>query len=136
MTTDCGESGPSRPSHVHGAIALDPVACTACNLCVVECPAWCIELESHGEQQPGPGRTKVVKVLDAFSIDFGLCMYCGICVQVCPFDALAWVPQPIAEGETRVGVVVDMAGLAAMWPRSDAERDGGGGAESSGVAGD
>lgn len=110
-----------RPSHVHGAIALDPGACTACNLCVVECPTWCIELESHGEEQPGPGRTKVVKVLDTFSIDYGLCMYCGICVQVCPFDALTWVPQPIAEADTRGGVIADMAELAAMWPRVDAE---------------
>lgn len=115
MATVNGEA--ERPAHVHGAIALDPAACTACNLCVVECPTWCIELESHGEQQPGPGRTKVVKVLDAFSIDYGLCMYCGICVQVCPFDALEWVPQPVAEAESRSGVVADMAELAAMWPR-------------------
>lgn len=121
MNMPRGESPTVRPPQVHGAIALDPVACTACNLCVVECPAWCIELESHGEQQPGPGRTKVVKVLDAFSIDYGLCMYCGICTQVCPFDALAWVPQPVAEAESRGGVVADMAALAAMWPCADVD---------------
>ena len=31
-------------------------------------------------------------MLDSFTIDWGLCMYCGICVEVCPFDALHWVP--------------------------------------------
>ena len=31
--------------------------------------------------------------LDRFAIDFALCMYCGICVEVCPFDALYWSPE-------------------------------------------
>ena len=29
-------------------------------------------------------------MLDRFVIDWSLCMYCGICVEECPFDALAW----------------------------------------------
>ncbi len=33
------------------------------------------------------------KILDRFAIDFALCMYCGICVEVCPFDALFWSPE-------------------------------------------
>ena len=32
-------------------------------------------------------------MLDRFAIDFSLCMYCGICVEVCPFDALFWSPE-------------------------------------------
>jgi NADH-quinone oxidoreductase subunit I len=32
-------------------------------------------------------------VLDRFAIDFSLCMYCGICIEVCPFDALFWSPE-------------------------------------------
>ncbi len=34
-----------------------------------------------------------MKVLDRFAIDYALCMYCGICVEVCPFDALFWAPD-------------------------------------------
>jgi NADH-quinone oxidoreductase subunit I len=34
-----------------------------------------------------------VKLLDRFAIDYALCMYCGICVEVCPFDALFWSPE-------------------------------------------
>ena len=34
-----------------------------------------------------------MSLLDRFDIDYALCMYCGICVEVCPFDALFWSPE-------------------------------------------
>jgi NADH-quinone oxidoreductase subunit I len=64
-------------------------------LCARECPDWCIYIEAHKETTPpaGPGgRERQRNVLDRFAIDFSLCMYCGICVEVCPFDALFWSP--------------------------------------------
>ncbi len=39
------------------------------------------------------GRDRQRNVLDRFAIDFSLCMYCGICIEVCPFDALHWSPE-------------------------------------------
>lgn len=89
--------GPRTP-RTHGSIELDWAACTACDLCAVECPAWCISLSAHNEavSDDTSRRPRTTKVLDGFTIDFGLCMYCGICVQVCPFDALAWSPTPVA----------------------------------------
>jgi NADH-quinone oxidoreductase subunit I len=65
-------------------------------LCARECPDWCITIESHTEPLPpiGPrGRPRSRNVLDRFAIDFSLCMYCGICIEVCPFDALLWSPE-------------------------------------------
>ena len=61
-------------------------------LCVRECPAWCIHLDSHTVDvtEEGARRPKKVNVLDSFEIDYSLCMYCGVCIDVCPFDALAW----------------------------------------------
>jgi NADH-quinone oxidoreductase subunit I len=41
----------------------------------------------------GRGRQRVRNVLDRFAIDFSLCMYCGICIEVCPYDALFWSPE-------------------------------------------
>src|SRR5438552_12051535 len=38
-------------------------------------------------------RARTRNVLDRFAIDYALCMYCGICVEVCPFDALFWSPH-------------------------------------------
>jgi NADH-quinone oxidoreductase subunit I len=64
-------------------------------LCVRECPDWCIEIDGHTETllaDETHRRPRTVAVLDRFAIDFSLCMYCGICVDVCPFDALHWAP--------------------------------------------
>lgn len=104
---------------VRGVIALVPEACTSCMVCVEECPTWCIEVVSHSEQvsDPGARRPRSVKVLDGFAIDFGLCMYCGICVDACPFDALEWSPRIDHSATDRSGLVHD-AGRLAAW-RSD-----------------
>jgi NADH-quinone oxidoreductase subunit I len=77
-----------------GLITLDAAACTACLVCVRECPDWCITLESHQEVDDTAGRrARTRDVLDRFEIDFGACLYCGICVETCPFDALHWAPE-------------------------------------------
>src|SRR5512138_2295016 len=87
---------PDLPPRSRGVIALFEENCTVCMLCARECPDWCIYIDSHKEVIPArePGaRDRTRNVLDRFAIDFSLCMYCGICVEVCPFDALFWSPQ-------------------------------------------
>ncbi|MGI8407252.1 MAG: NuoI/complex I 23 kDa subunit family protein, partial [Actinomycetota bacterium] len=76
-----------------GVIALKQENCTVCMLCARECPDWCIYIDSHKETLPPKregGRPRKRNVLDRFAIDYALCMYCGICVEVCPYDALFW----------------------------------------------
>lgn len=97
-----------------GVIALDVEACTVCMLCARECPDWCIYIEGHKEQQPPaePGaRARTRSVLDRFDIDFALCMYCGICVEVCPFDALFWSPEYEYSGESLADLLHSRARL-------------------------
>ncbi len=106
------------PPRSRGVIALLEENCTVCMLCARECPDWCIYIDSHTETArvpgsaasgaaasgaaasgaaasgaAGSGRPRARNVLDRFAIDFSLCMYCGICIEVCPFDALFWSPE-------------------------------------------
>jgi NADH-quinone oxidoreductase subunit I len=84
------------PGRARGVIALKEENCTVCMLCARQCPDWCIYIEGHKEKRPprrAGGRERTVSILDRFDIDYALCMYCGICVEVCPFDALFWSPE-------------------------------------------
>lgn len=91
----------------HARIVLIEDKCTSCMICARECPVWCIHIDSHTEVDPdapaqltGRGlRERTHNVLDRFAIDWSLCMYCGICVEECPFDALAWDDHPLVAGK-------------------------------------
>ena len=86
---------PDLPPRTRGVIALKEGNCTVCYKCSRECPDWCIYIDAHKETHDpaGGGRARSAKILDRFAIDYALCMYCGICVEVCPFDALFWSPE-------------------------------------------
>jgi NADH-quinone oxidoreductase subunit I len=84
------------PTRARGVIALREDNCTSCMLCARSCPDWCIYIEGHKTLAPprrAGGKPRSVNALDRFDIDYALCMYCGICVEVCPFDALFWSPE-------------------------------------------
>nr|WP_182558929.1 4Fe-4S binding protein [Microlunatus kandeliicorticis] len=71
-------------------------------ICARECPSWCIDITSHtapATDVPAGARTRTVNVLDAFTLDWSLCMFCGICVDECPFDALAWSADAVPAGD-------------------------------------
>src|SRR6266567_1043515 len=95
ITQQYPDEKPDLPPRTRGVIALKQENCTVCWKCSRECPDWCIYIDSHKETHPpaSGGRARSVKVLDRFAIDYALCMYCGICVEVCPFDALFWAPD-------------------------------------------
>jgi NADH-quinone oxidoreductase subunit I len=95
ITQQYPEEKPDLPPRTRGVIALKEANCTVCYKCSRECPDWCIYIDAHKETHDpaSGGRARSMKVLDRFAIDYALCMYCGICVEVCPFDALFWSPE-------------------------------------------
>ena len=60
---------------------LDPTAvykCTGCGICEKNCPQHCITVvKKEGEKQP-----------ETYTVNYGLCMFCRICIDACPFNAL------------------------------------------------
>jgi NADH-quinone oxidoreductase subunit I len=95
ITQEYPEEKPDLPPRTRGVIALKEANCTVCYKCSRECPDWCIYIDAHKEthEPASGGKGRSMKVLDRFAIDYALCMYCGICVEVCPFDALFWSPE-------------------------------------------
>lgn len=95
----------------HRSIKLIRENCTSCMICVRECPTWCVTLSSHSEpldgSPPGP-RQRTHNVLDAFAIDWSLCLYCGICIEECPFDALVWSDALPTPASTADGLVEEL----------------------------
>ncbi len=59
------------------------VKCVACMCCATACPPRCITIEAGEHDDPA-----IEKYPVKFEINLFECMYCGMCVQACPCDAI------------------------------------------------
>ena len=55
--------------------------CTGCSTCAQACPDGCILVAT--EPRADGSLTKL-----RYEIDFRICMYCGLCVEACPYEAI------------------------------------------------
>ena len=78
----------SFPFLVHdGEDALAGLRCVACQICERECPPQCILVEKSKDKKPdASGKPQFYPA--RFEIDISVCMGCGICAEVCPFDSI------------------------------------------------
>jgi NADH-quinone oxidoreductase chain I len=101
--------------------------CTGCASCAKFCPLGIIRIETDpngGNEQDG-GSYRV----DVFDIDQGRCMYCGMCVEACPYDALHMGSNFEAAQYRREDLVINVEVLKARekhpstWYRPQLERE-------------
>ena len=60
--------------------------CTGCASCAKYCPLGIIKIVTHpGGEAMQEGEKYAI---DVFDIDIGRCMFCGLCVEACPYDAI------------------------------------------------
>ena len=64
--------------------------CTACGLCMTNCPNGTIQIISKKEIDEATGKEK--RALDKYFYDLGCCTYCSLCTISCPQDAIVWSP--------------------------------------------
>ncbi|HJM88706.1 MAG TPA: NADH-quinone oxidoreductase subunit I [Dehalococcoidia bacterium] len=55
--------------------------CTGCSTCAQACPDGCILVETAPRED---GTMEIVR----YEIDFRICMYCGLCTEACPYQAI------------------------------------------------
>jgi len=64
--------------------------CTACGICVINCPNDTIRIVSKKVVDETTGKEK--KILDQYLYDLGSCTFCALCTTTCPQDAITWTP--------------------------------------------
>ncbi len=66
----------------------DEPFCTGCMVCVRNCPVDCMTAVMGDNPKYASGESNRRKGIQKFWIDYGRCMRCNICVEVCNFEAI------------------------------------------------
>ena len=57
-------------------------------VCIRNCPTLCMSATMKDNPAQQEGRSHRRKIVDSFEINLNRCILCGICVEVCNFDAI------------------------------------------------
>ena len=77
--------------------------CTACMRCVRICPNHSIDIE----KQKGPDGAELPRP-EKYLYNMGTCMFCNLCVEVCPFFAIVMSDEVELATADRGALVVDL----------------------------
>ncbi|MFX0122042.1 MAG: 4Fe-4S binding protein [Candidatus Hodarchaeota archaeon] len=83
--SDVFKHTPHISPNYRGLLALNLMNCTGCKACYRACPNKCIEMVLL---EPQPPHWEKKRPLESPQMFIGRCMYCGLCVDSCKFDAL------------------------------------------------
>ena len=88
--------------------------CTGCMVCIRECPTQCMKAQMKDNDLFTQGKSRRRKIIDEFEINLSRCILCGICVDVCNFDAIEMSHEHELSKYQRNGNRVDLSSLLTM----------------------
>ena len=88
--------------------------CTGCMVCIRYCPTECMGATMEDNPLHEEGKSKRRKIVGDFEINLGRCILCGICVEVCNFDAIEMSHEHELSVVTRSGNRADKEQLLQM----------------------
>ncbi len=86
-------------------------ACTGCGVCMRYCPTECMTTAMKENPLAKEGKSTRKKIIDTFEIKWERCILCGICVEVCNFDAIVMSDFHEEADGSRGGLVADLPKL-------------------------
>lgn len=89
-----GSSAVSR-----GFLRNDLRTCTGCDDCRKVCPSTAIQMDSTISED---GSVKV----SSFEIDFAKCVFCGVCVDICPVRSISHTTEYEIAAATREEMII------------------------------
>ena len=88
--------------------------CTGCMVCIRACPTQCMSAQMTDNPKFADNESRRRKIIETFEINLGRCILCGICVDVCNFDAIEMSHEHELSKYQRNGNRVDLDALLAM----------------------
>jgi NADH-quinone oxidoreductase subunit I len=82
--------------------------CVACMVCIRECPTLCMSATMIDNPLHKEEKSHRRKIVETFEINLGRCIVCGICEEVCNFDAITMSHEHEISTYVRNGRRVDM----------------------------
>lgn len=87
--------------------------CIGCHDCETKCPVDCIKIlsESYPSIDRAPKTSKGIifeKKVTSFIIDYNQCVNCGICVDICPTQALSFDKNFITPKQKSTLLAIDL----------------------------
>ena len=95
--------------------------CTGCMVCIRACPTQCMSAQMTDNPRFPENQSRRRKIVETFEINLGRCILCGICVDVCNFDAIEMSHEHELSNYGRDGNRVDLDALLTMGQNYQAE---------------
>ena len=95
--------------------------CTGCMVCVRACPTQCMSAQMTDNPKFEANESRRRKIIEEFEINLGRCILCGICVDVCNFDAIEMSHEHELSKYQRNGNRMDLDALLGMGQKYQTE---------------